>query len=98
MSDLEVLESLDAMEALLNQVPFPLDPEGIEAWQAAFEAAVASAERGARWPVIQDRAREVHARLMVRLQALEAERDEVRRELTRGAQGTRALKGYAPPR
>lgn len=96
MSDLDVLESLARMEALLAQDPFPLDPEGLDAWQASFEEALASAEQGPHWDAIRLRAREVHHQLMHRLALMEAERDQVRAELALGAQGARALKGYAP--
>jgi len=96
MSDLDVLECLASMEALLAQEPFPLDPGGLDAWQARFEQALASAEQGPQWESIRIRAREVHHQLMHRLGLLETERDQVRAELSLGAQGARALKGYAP--
>lgn len=94
MSDLEVVSALDAMEQLL--LGDFMEPELIIAWRQRFDAAVATAERGAGWPGIAARARELSGRLDTATKILSAQRDELRKELDLQAQGTRALKGYKP--
>lgn len=96
MSDRALQDCLEDMEAILAQDPFPLDPEALDAWQIRFTKALADADRGAAWEDIRRRAVEVHHHLLARLAELEAERARVRAELNLGAQGSRALKGYAP--
>lgn len=96
MSDQALRACLEDMESILSQEPFPLDPDALDAWQARFDAALATAEKGSGWDTIRSRAAEVHHRLMARLALLESERNQVRAELALGVQGSRALKGYAP--
>jgi hypothetical protein len=96
MSDADVSRALATMEALLEQEPFPLEPEAIAAWRAGFEGAVASAERGPGWELILTRAHAVGARVAAVVANMQVERDELRRQIGLQSQGGRALRGYRP--
>ena len=92
MSDQDVVTALDAMEVMLQEGRFPVSE--MAAWQARYDAAKASAERGPGWEAIAERSRLMAKRLDLALAGVLADRDRVQRELRLLAKGGRALKGY----
>lgn len=89
-----MIAALDAIEGMLEAG----DPqaEAVAACQRAFDAALASADRGADWPSIAARAHALSERLSAVTLVLSEKRDAIKRELARQATGSRALKAYKP--
>ncbi len=94
MTDLEVLAILDELERLLEAPVEPLEAQAIAQWHDAFMGALASAQRGPRWPEIRQRAKALETRLHVRVASVREAQRAVQRELEQGALGQRALAGY----
>ncbi len=94
MSDQDVVASLQALEGILAVEGLP-DGEALARWRDTFEAAVASAERGAGWEGVVTRAHGLEARIKQLAGAMTERRDDLRRELALQAAGHRAFKGYA---
>lgn len=94
MSDQALAALLDELERLLQQeAP---EPEALEGWRRSFDAALPSAERGPGWEGIVARCRALAGRLDAGANQLAKQAEDLRRELERQDQGTRALKGYRP--
>ncbi len=96
MSDQDVVGALDAMERMLQEGD--LTPGRLTPWQAQFDAALASAERGAGWDGIAQRSQLLGRRVDLALAGALADRDAIKRELHLMVQGRRALKDYQPAR
>lgn len=96
MSDRNVAASLDDLERLLASLMDRPDPRAVDAWHAAFKAAVATAEKGPQWPQLVARARELGLRLDQEVRNLTAIRGAIRVELQAKERGRRALMGYRP--
>ena len=94
MSNRDVVLALDAMERMLDAGE--VHPPGLEPWQARFDAAMASAERGPDWAAIAQRSHALGRRVDLALAGAMAERDAIRKELHLMARGSRALRGYSP--
>jgi hypothetical protein len=94
MSDEAVRAAIQGMEAWLADPECVLEGAALEAWNRDFQAALAGAEKGPGWPELVARGHHLAERVESRRQALAAQRDAVRFELARQAQGDRALKGY----
>ena len=89
-----MVHALDAIEQLL-QSEDP-DAEALAASHQAFEAALATANRGEGWTDITSRAHNLSDRLNTAVLALSKKREAIRQELGLQAQGARALRGYKP--
>lgn len=96
MSDRDLALVLDEMERMLEEQPFPEDPEAIEAWRLRFAEAVASADRGPEWESLAVRARDLGRKVEHLLEHLNHKRESLRLELDHQAQGSRALRAYRP--
>lgn len=94
MSDAEVRAELEILETWARQPDMPADPAFLAEWNRRFQAAAATAERGAGWEALVARAHRLAGEVTARQAGLEARRDAVRAELEFQAQGTRALRGY----
>jgi hypothetical protein len=94
LSDQELVSALDAMDQLIRDGL--VEPEVILQWRQRFDAALATAERGAGWSQIVARAHDLSATLDIAVKTLSDQRDQIRKELDLQAQGARALKGYKP--
>ena len=94
MSDQDVIQVLDAMERMLQE--HDLSASSLTPWQARFDAAMASAERGPGWAQIAQRSRLQGRRVESELAGALADRDAIQKELRLVATGNRALKGYLP--
>jgi hypothetical protein len=90
--DSEVTRLLDEL-ALLMEAEVP-EAESIGRWKAAFDAAVAQAERGPGWSEILVRAQELGSQLQSRITLLDQKRVALEGELRTQDAGSRALKGY----
>ena len=93
MSDTSVAEALDALERELATGLVP-EAQSLAQWRARFDAAALSADRGAGWPALVERAHALAAQVDRMTLAVAQRRDEIRRELEHHAAGNRALKGY----
>lgn len=93
MSDLAVAEALESLERELAAGLLP-DARQLAEWRVRFDAAALSADRGADWPSLVERAHALAAQVDRLTLALSQRRDEIRRELEHQATGNRALKGY----
>lgn len=98
MSDSRITASLDDLERLLATLIDDPDPAKVAAWHAAFQEALACAEKGPQWPGILARAQELGRRLETQVNHLNAIRGAVRDELLARSKGSRALSGYKPAR
>ncbi len=96
MSDRDLALVLDEMERMLEEQPFPEDPDAIEAWRLRFAEAVASADRGPEWECLASRARNLGRKVEHLLVHLNQKRESLRLELDHQAQGSRALRAYRP--
>jgi len=97
MSDQDVVAVLDRLEQLLEAPGGPqeaLEPQAVAQWQETFDRALATAQRGPRWPEIRLRAKTLKARLDQRVDALRDAQRVIQGELEQGARGRRALAGY----
>ncbi|HEX9080669.1 MAG TPA: hypothetical protein VF768_00250 [Holophagaceae bacterium] len=94
MNDATVRAILARLEAWLKASKDPLDPAFLEAWNREFQAAQATAERGPEWPDLVAWAHRLADQVDQRRRTVESQREEVRLELQRQAQGQRALQGY----
>jgi flagellar hook-associated protein FlgK len=94
MSDAEVLAAIERMEGWLQDPGSMPAAEGLADWNAAFQSAVAGAERGPGWAELVARAHALGSRVQERTEALTAVRDQIRNELGAQQLGDRALKGY----
>lgn len=94
MTDQDLLRTLDDLERLLATVVEQPDPEAVQHCHEAFSAALAQAERGARWPEVVARAQALKRVLDQSLALLEASREEARQDLAKGVQAQRALTAY----
>ena len=94
MSDRDVILALDVVEHLLQTGD--LANGTLAAWQARFDAAMATAERGPGWAMIAQRSHLLGRRMDLALAGAMAERDTIQRELRVLARGGRALQGYKP--
>lgn len=93
MSDREVADCLEEMEALLGAGP-GLEAAEVELWHQRFQEAVARAERGPEWPTLVTRAHDLSARIQPFLTGLEREREALKRALEEQTLGQRALSAY----
>ena len=94
MSDRDLDALLNELERMLQEGT--ADGEVLAGWQARFDNALATAERGDGWPGILERSRSLAGRLDREADRLTQERERLRRELEFQGQGARALKGYRP--
>jgi hypothetical protein len=94
MSDQDVVIALDAMERMLQHGE--MTGGSLAPWQAQFDAAVASAERGPGWADIAQRSQLLGRRVDLALAGVLADRDLLKKRLHLLAVGGRALKGYSP--
>ena len=94
MSDSQVRRSIEQMEAWLDDPSWEPEATALSAWQDAFDAAAAGAERSEDWPALVQRAHEVGRRLDLRAQEVAAEAERLRLRLESQDRGVRALKGY----
>jgi hypothetical protein len=94
MSDLRVRAAIEQMEAWLADPNWKPDPEALAQWNAAFQAALAQAEKAPGWPDLIGRAHVAGQLLEARSVVVAEARDQVRAELEAQERGTRALKGY----
>ena len=98
MSDQDVSQAFDDLEALLDLTVEHPDPEAVAAWHASFKAALANAERGPHWPALQARGQALGAKLNQKVAILKALQTSLQQELQAQGTGRRALSGYAPTR
>lgn len=94
MSDAKVREILDQLEAWLLEPGKVIESAEMAGWNAAFFAAVETADRGPGWSELVLRARALGQRLEADTEALVLERDAIKAELDTFARGNRALKAY----
>jgi hypothetical protein len=98
MSEERISASLDDLELLLGTLVDNPDPQAVAQWHAGFRKALEGAEKGPQWPAIQARAQELGKRLDLQVNHLNAIRGAVRQELLARSKGSRALRGYQPPK
>ena len=94
MSDAEVCAAIEALEAWVADAAAPLEPAFLADWNGRFQAAVATAERGAGWEGLLARAHRLAGQVALRQAAAEEQREAIRTELRQQEQGSRALRGY----
>jgi hypothetical protein len=91
-SGTEVDRLLDQLEAILAaELP---EAEAIATWKAAFDAAVARADRGPGWEKVLVRADALGTRLQGCIQGLQVRMARLTEEASVQDAGARALKGY----
>lgn len=89
-----MVAALEALELLLREGS--VEPEAMAAWRQGFDAALATAERGAGWADTTARARALAGQLDGAIKILADQRDDLRKGMDLQAQGVRALRGYRP--
>jgi hypothetical protein len=94
MSDGLVRAAVEQMEAWLEDQTWEPDPGTLNQWNAAFQAALARADKGQEWADLIRRAHEAGRLLEARAAVLAEGKDRVRAEIEVQARGNRALKGY----
>jgi len=94
MSDDAVLSVIDQMESWIEDSTWSPDPEALAQWNAAFQEAMASADRGPGWGKLIERAHAVGERLEARMVPFIQQRDDLKAELDAQGRGNRALRGY----
>lgn len=94
MSDREIRDAIEQMEAWVANPSWDPDPEALAQWNAGFQMAVAQAEKATGWPDLVARAHHLGQDLEARVARMAQLRDEVRTELDALEYGSRALKGY----
>jgi hypothetical protein len=94
MSDSEVLRLVEEMEGFLEAPGALQDPAPLEGWNARFREAAATAERGAGWAGILERAHALGSRVNQALVELDRQGQALRGDLEIQGRGQRALQGY----
>lgn len=94
MSDAQVREALDQMEAWLSDPLREIDVAELTHWNETYFSAVAGAERGSEWSDLVIRAHALGDGLNARMVSVIRERDALKTELDSFARGNRALRGY----
>ena len=96
MSDQDVSQAFDDLDALLNRTVEHPDPQAVATWHETFKAALASAERGPGWPALQARGQALGAKLNDKVSILRSLQAPLKQELLAQAPARRALIGYDP--
>lgn len=94
MSDRAVRDALDRMAAWIGDAGWEPEPAILEAWNAEYRAALATAEKDPGWAELVARAHALGQLLEVRLAGLTELRNEIKAELDVQERGNRALAGY----
>ena len=94
MSDPDVLAVLDRLERLLKTPVEHSATLDLTQWQADFDRAAATAERGPRWPEVQLRAKVLGILLSRRVALLQASQRRLKEKLAGNATGRKALSAY----
>jgi hypothetical protein len=95
MSDREVQQALDVFEAWVSDPAWEPDAEALATWEAGFKAVVATAERGAGWADLIERAHALGAQMEQRTEPYALQLAELHKALQAQELGRRALRGYA---
>ena len=98
MSDVDIAQSLDALEQLLAHTAENPDAEAVAAWHETFRAALASADRGPKYPALKARGRALEVKLNETVAVLRTLQEAVKREIDTQGAGRRALSAYNPSR
>lgn len=94
MSDGGLHAALGQMEAWVADPAWEPDPQALAQWDAAFQAAMARAEKGQDWQDLMARAHGLGQQLEMRSMMFARLRDQVKADLEAFERGDRALKGY----
>lgn len=94
MSDRAVRAAIERMEAWVGDAGWEPEPEILEAWNAEYRAALATAEKDPGWAELVDRAHALGQKLEARLAGITALRNDIKAELDAQERGNRALAGY----
>jgi flagellar hook-associated protein FlgK len=94
MSVVELRASIEQMEAWLSDPSWDPDPERLEQWNDAFQAAATPVEKGEEWRTLVARAHAVGKQVEARILSLSQQLEATKAELVAQERGSRALKGY----